>query len=169
MNEKKNKNTEVKKEKTDKKPFVQEDKNEMLVRIMGNDIIGSRNFYTGLTKIKGVSWSISNAACIGLGIPRNKRISELSKDEIAKIEKFLKEMPVADFLKNRRTDIETGESRHFIGSDLDIKKEFDIKRLKEIKSYRGIRHSAKLPSRGQRTRSHFRTKGKAMGVKRNKK
>ena len=38
-------------------------------------------------------------------------------------------------------------------------------RLKEIKSYRGLRHSLKLPVRGQRTRSHFRTKGNAMGVK----
>ena len=40
--------------------------------------------------------------------------------------------------------------------------------VKEIKSYKGIRHFAKLPVRGQRTRSHFRTKGRAMGIKRKK-
>ena len=59
-------------------------------------------------------------------------------------------------------------ARQKANKHLDIKKEFDIKRLREIKSYRGIRHSAKLPSRGQRTRSHFRKKGIAMGVKRKK-
>jgi small subunit ribosomal protein S13 len=46
-----------------------------------------------------------------------------------------------------------------------MKRDFDIKRLREIKSYRGIRHALKQPSRGQRTRSHFRSKKKAMGVK----
>ena len=43
----------------------------------------------------------------------------------------------------------------------------DIKMLKKIKSYKGIRHSLGLPVRGQRTRSNFRkNKGKVMGVKR---
>jgi small subunit ribosomal protein S13 len=44
-------------------------------------------------------------------------------------------------------------------------KEFDIKRMKQIKSYKGMRHSLKQPVRGQRTRSHFRTTGVAVGVK----
>lgn len=152
--------------KAEKKAHPQEESHETLVRILGYDIPGSKNIMTGLTRIKGVSWSISNITCVKLKIPKAKKISELSKDDIQQIEKFLKDMPVADFLKNRRVDIETGETKHYIGSDLDIKKEFDIKRLKEIKSYRGLRHAIKLPVRGQRTRSHFRTKGTAMGVKR---
>jgi small subunit ribosomal protein S13 len=49
-----------------------------------------------------------------------------------------------------------------------MKKEFDIKRLRKIKSYRGIRHASKLPVRGQRTRANFRRKGHAVGVKRKK-
>jgi len=72
-----------------------------------------------------------------------------------------------EFLLNRRKDFETGEDAHLIGTDLDMKKEFDIRRLKKIRSYRGLRHAFKHPTRGQRTRSNFRGKGKkkAVGVK----
>ena len=54
---------------------------------------------------------------------------------------------------------------HLTGADLTLSKELDIKRLKKIKSYRGIRHSIGQPVRGQRTRSHFRT-GVSVGVQR---
>ena len=96
---------------------------------------------------------------------KNKKISELSKPEIEKIESFFKNMQIPDFLKNRRLDPETGETKHYLGTDLDMKKEFDIKKMKKIKSYKGIRHSLGQPVRGQRTRSHFRQRGKAVGVK----
>jgi small subunit ribosomal protein S13 len=148
-----------------KKPEQEREESEVLVRILGADIPGSKNIYSGMTRIKGVSWAVSNAICLKLGLPRSRKIGELSKDEIKKIEKFIDEFPVYDFLKNRRLDIETGESAHYHGTDLDMKKEFDIKRLKGIKCYRGIRHALKQPVRGQRTRSHFRKKGRAMGVK----
>lgn len=173
MAEEKSKEIKQKKpEKADKveKPKRKEEveEHEILVRIFGYDIPGSKNLYTGLIRIKGVSWSISNAICIKLNFPKNKKVSELSKDEIKKIENFLEKMPVYDFMKNRRTDVETGQTGHFYGTDLDMKRDFDIKRLREIKSYRGIRHALKQPVRGQRTRSHFRTKGRAMGVKKKK-
>ena len=138
---------------------------EVLVRISGYDIIGSKGVYVGLTKIKGVSWSISNATCLKLKIPRMKKISELTKDEIKKIEEFLDEPDIGDFMKNRRNDYEGGETHHFVGSDVDIKKDFDIRRLKKVRAYRGLRHIAGLPSRGQRTRSHFRKKGQAVRVR----
>ncbi|MEK6825796.1 MAG: 30S ribosomal protein S13 [Nanoarchaeota archaeon] len=155
-----------KEEKEDKKRQHQQDEhNEILVRILGYDIPGSRNLIAGLIRIKGVSWAISNALCIKLNLSKSKKIETLTKDEIAKIEAFLRNPQIPTFFFNRRSDRETGETKHFLGSDLDIKKEFDIKRLKEIRSYKGIRHGAKLPVRGQRTRSHFRTKGRAMGIK----
>jgi len=50
---------------------------------------------------------------------------------------------------------------------LKLRKEFDIKRLKKVKSYRGMRHAFGLPVRGQRTRSHFR-KGRSVGVQKKK-
>ncbi len=151
-----------------KKPEPDREQHETLVRILGYDIPGSKNIYTGLTRIKGISWTISNAVCIKLGFKKNKKISELSKPDIQKIEKFLEALPVYDFLKNRRKDVETGETAHFFGTDLEMKRDFDIKRLREIKSYIGIRHALKQPVRGQRTRSHFRKRGTPMGVKRKK-
>ncbi|MBX4212113.1 30S ribosomal protein S13 [Candidatus Pacearchaeota archaeon] len=153
----------------EKKQPVQEDNNEVIVRIFGYDVPGSKNIYAGLTRIKGVSWTISNATCLALKMPRTRKISELSKQDIAHIEEYLKKLPLPDFLKNRRFDLETGETHHLYGSDLDIAKEFDIKRLKKIKSHRGIRHSYNQPTRGQRTRSHFRNRGQGVGVRRNSK
>lgn len=155
--------------KAEKKKLHEEESTETLIRISGYDIPGSKNIFTGLTRIKGVSWAVSNAVCVKLGIPKSKKIIELSKPEIQQIEEFLKTFPTYSFLKNRRFDRESGETNHFIGPNLDIKREFDIKHLKEIKSYRGLRHSLKLPVRGQRTKSHFRSKGTAMGVKRKSK
>lgn len=150
-----------------KSQAVMEAEPETLVRIFSYDIPGSKNIYLGLTYIKGVSWAISNAICIKLNIPRLKKVSELTKEEIGEIENFLRELPISNFLKNRRFDPETGETKHFYGTDLDMKKEFDIKRLIKIKSYRGIRHATGQPVRGQKTRSHFRSRKnkKTAGIK----
>ena len=61
----------------------------------------------------------------------------------------------------RCEDYETGVDKHLLGTDLDVTQENDIKRLKKIKAYRGIRHIHGQPSRGQRTKSNFRrNKGK---------
>jgi len=148
----------------EKKP-QQEAKEEILVRILSTDIPGSKNIYTGLTRIKGVSWSFSNALCNILKIDKNKKVSELSKPEIETISRFIENPKIPTFLMNRQKDPESGESKHLSISKLDLQKEFDIKRLKKIKSYRGLRHSQGQPTRGQRTRSHFRAKGRAVGVK----
>lgn len=154
------------KPKEEKKPFKpQEGKEEYLVRILGRDIPGSRKIYIGLTRIKGVGWIISNVVCKQLKFSPNKKIGELSKEEIQKIEDTLKNLDIKDFMKNRRNDPETGESKHLVSNDLDIKKDFDIRRLKKIRSYRGVRHTNNLPVRGQRTRAHFRKKGQAVKVK----
>ncbi len=144
---------------------------ERIVRIMSTDIPGRMNIYTGLTKIKGISWSMSNAICNVLGLDKSRKMATLSDDEIKKIEEFLKNPDVPAFLKNRRFDRETGEDLHYLESDLSLRKQFDIKRLRKIKTYRGLRHALGLPVRGQRTRSHFRTHGarRAVGVKKKKK
>lgn len=140
---------------------------ETLVRIFGYDIPGNRNLYTGLTKIKGISWSVANAVCVQLGLNKGDKISSLNKSSIAAIERALsgsgKSLP--EFLKNRQKDLDSGEGRHLLASDLDMQHEFDIKRLKKMKSYKGIRHSLGQPVRGQRTRSHFRRRGASVGVK----
>ncbi|MDD5650977.1 MAG: 30S ribosomal protein S13, partial [Candidatus Nanoarchaeia archaeon] len=68
---------------------------------------------------------------------------------------------------NRRKDPETGEDQHVISTDLKMKKDFDIKMMRKMKSYKGMRHSFGLPVRGQRTRAHFRH-GKSLGVAKKK-
>ncbi|MEK6842652.1 MAG: 30S ribosomal protein S13 [Nanoarchaeota archaeon] len=148
-----------------KKP-TEEKREERIVRILSRDIEGKMKIYAGLTKIKGVSWSMSNAVCNILHLDKNKRIGFLTEEEIKKISDFLKNPKVPVFLVNRKFDLETGENRHLIGTDLDLRKDFDIKRLKNIRSYRGLRHQLGQPTRGQRTQSHFRkNKLKSVGPK----
>jgi len=137
-----------------------------IIRILQTDIPGNKNLYTGLTRIKGVSWAISNALCVLMKLDKNRKVESLSKEEINKIEEFLKKGEFPKFISNRRKDFATGEDKHIITSDLDLVKEFDIKRLKKIRSYRGLRHATGQPTRGQKTRSHFReNRKKGVGVK----
>ncbi len=141
-----------------------------IVRILSKDIEGGMNVYTGLTKIKGISWAVSNAICQKLGIDKYRKIGSLSDGEIKKITEFMKNPDLPSFLLNRRFDFDSGKDMHKIGSDLEIRTEFDIKRLKKIKSYRGLRHSLGLPVRGQRTKSNFRRNRKrGVGIKKKKK
>lgn len=137
-----------------------------IVRILSKDIEGGANLYTGLTKIKGVSWAISNAMCKKLKIDKKRKIGSLTEEELKEITDFLKNPSIPEYMLNRRQDFETGKNLHLASSDLDLKKETDLKRLKKIKSYRGIRHAANLPLRGQRTKAHFRkNKQKGVGIK----
>lgn len=172
----KTKNLNATEEKTqqeakNKEKYLREEKKySSIVRILQTDIPGNKKILVGLTYIKGVSWSISNAVCKLLVIDPNKKIDNLDVKEIEKIGEFLKNPKLPLFLMNRRKDFETGEDRHLITTQLDITKEFDIRRLKKIRSYRGYRHALGQPTRGQRTRSHFRSKkkGKSVGVTKKK-
>lgn len=157
---------EIKKENIKNKLIKKEEPVGRIIRIMQTDIPGNKNVYTGLTRIKGVSWAISNAICIIKEIDKKRKIESLSKEEIQKIEEALKEHKFPEYLLNRRKDFLTGEDGHLFGSNLDISRELDIKRLKKIRSFRGLRHATGQPTRGQRTRSHFRTNRKrGVGLK----
>jgi small subunit ribosomal protein S13 len=139
---------------------------EKLIRILSKDIEGGLNVYVGLTKIKGISWSLSNAICKSLKLDKKRKIGSLTKEEIDQINDFVKKPKIPVFLLNRKSDYETGEDKHLLGTNLELQKEMDIGRLKKIKSYKGLRHSIGLPLRGQRTRSHFRrNKRKSVGIK----
>ncbi len=140
-----------------------------IIRIMQTDIPGDKKVYAGLTRIKGISWAISNAVCLKNKIDKDKKIESLTKEEIKIIEEAIKAHDFPKFLLNRREDYTTGENTHLFGSSLDMAKELDIKRLKKIRSYRGLRHATGQPTRGQATRSHFRTnRKKGVGVKEKK-
>src|SRR6056297_3639381 len=94
---------------------------ERIVRILAKDIEGGMTIYSGLTKIKGVSWSFANAICNKLDLEKNRKIGSLTEEEVEKITAFVKnpsELPKN--MLNRPNDIETGESSHLIGADLDL-------------------------------------------------
>lgn len=163
---KKEKKPEQKVEK--KKPSIisKEVSTGRIIRIFQTDIPGNKTLYVGLTRIKGVSWAISNALCLLNNFDKKRKIESLSKEEIQAIEAALRAGKFPRFLLNRRNDFTTGQDSHAFGSDLELAEELDIKRLKKIRSFRGLRHATGQPTRGQSTKSHFRTNRKrGVGLK----
>lgn len=141
---------------------------KQIVRIANADLVGTRPIYNALRQIKGISYAFANAICNLLNFEKDKKVGSLTDEEVKKINYIIrnpKKYNIPNWLFNRRKDFDTGEDLHLIASDLKLRKEFDIKNLKGIKSYRGMRHAFGLPVRGQRTRAHFR-KGAAIGVRR---
>lgn len=114
----------------------------------------------------------ANMVCNLLNFDKFKKVGLLTDEEVEKINDFLKDPKkygAPSWMLNRRKDYETGEDKHLLTTDLQLTKQDDIKRLRKIKSYRGVRHGLRLPVRGQRTKSNFRkNKGKVTGVKRKK-
>lgn len=143
---------------------------KQIVRIINADIPGNKQIYTALRYITGVSYSFSNAVLIVLDIDKHKKVGDLTDEEIKKIEDAIKnpqKYNIPFYLYNRKKDPETGENKHIITSALKLQTEIDIKKLKRIKSYRGIRHALGLPTRGQKTKGHFRH-GRTIGVSKKK-
>ena len=142
-----------------------------LVRVMNTDLDGHRQIATALRKIKGINFSIANAVCVATGIEKRKKTGELSDDEVKKLDSALKdaEKLFPQWLLNRRKDYETGEDKQLYTSSIDFTHDMDIRTMKGMKCYRGMRHAFGLPSRGQRTKSNFRkNKGKGLGVSKSK-
>lgn len=142
-----------------------------LVRIANTDLDGRKHVVYALEKIKGVGINFAHAICKVTKINPATKIGALSDEDIKKlIEATLKpaELGLPVWFLNRRKDLETGKNMHLLTSELQFTIENDIKLMKKIKSYKGIRHMMGQPVRGQRTRSHFRrNKGKVnLGVRR---
>lgn len=144
-----------------------------IVRVMDTDIDGTKPVFIAMRKIKGVSFMYANMVLQLAHIDKTKKAGILNPTELQKIEDVMKNplkygAPV--WMLNRRRDMETDADLHLIGSDIDFVQGNDIKLLKRIKAYRGIRHMHGQPVRGQRTRSNFRkNKGKgSLGVQRKK-
>jgi small subunit ribosomal protein S13 len=136
-----------------------------IVRIARTGIDGTKPVSKAVTALKGVGDMYANAVADQLGY-ENEKIGDLSEEEIDEIEETIKnpdEANVPNWLRNRRKDRETGEDTHLIESDLELKEEFDIRRLKQTGTYRGWRHKIGLPVRGQKTKSSFRS-GSKVGV-----
>jgi len=109
------------------------------MRILGVPLPDDKRIDFALTLIYGIGWNRAQKILKATKIGPDKKIHQLSEEEIKKITDFIE--------KNYKVE---GDLREEINEN--------IKRLKEISCYRGIRHIRGLPVRGQRTRSNARTK-----------
>lgn len=107
-------------------------------RIGGVNIPENKQILIALTYIYGVGLALSKKILKESGIVQSRRTSELTAEEINKIKEIIE--------KNYKIE---GELKREIMTN--------IKRLKDISSWRGMRHSRGLPVRGQRTRTNTRT------------
>jgi small subunit ribosomal protein S13 len=108
-------------------------------RISGVDIPGEKPTYISLTYLYGIGRTLSIRICRELGIDLQRTAKELTDDELARIANLL-------------------DKEHVIEGQLRRKIQQDIARLRDIGSYRGLRHRRGLPVRGQRTRTNARTR-----------
>ena len=138
-----------------------------ILRFMGTDLDGSKKVVFGISKIRGVGPNLAAAIVKVAKVNPNSRIGSLSETEMSRIEDAIRDPlkhGIPTRMVNRRKDIETGRDMHLTGPDLALKIKSDVDLMKDIKSWKGIRHSLGLKVRGQRTRTTGRS-GKAVGVK----
>ena len=109
-----------------------------MARIFGVDIPNDKRVVISLTYIYGIGRSTAKIILKEAGISEDRRVKDLTEDELALIRK--------------------AASSYQIEGDLRREVAMDIKRLMEIGSYRGIRHRRGLPVRGQNTKNNARTR-----------
>ena len=110
-----------------------------MARIAGVDLPPNKRVEIALTYIYGIGRSQAKVIVGGSGISPDTKVRDLNDDEINKIRKVIEEQQTVE-----------GDLRKDIS--------FNIKRLMEIGSYRGLRHRRGLPVRGQRTHTNARTR-----------
>ena len=110
-----------------------------MARISGVDLPNEKRVEIGLTYIYGIGRVTSNKILAATGINPDTRVKDLSEEEIASIRKHIEANYVVE-----------GEKRRDVA--------LDIKRLKEIRCYRGLRHIANLTVRGQSSKQNARTR-----------
>ncbi|MBI4140149.1 30S ribosomal protein S13 [Candidatus Woesearchaeota archaeon] len=141
-----------------------------IVRIAKTDLRGELSVVRALRGVKGVSFSLANAVCHVAGIQKSAILGLLPVADVERIDSVISSPVVKgipEWMVNRRKDLESGENIHLSSSDLSYRVENDVKFMRKIRTYKGLRHAFGLPVRGQRTRSNSRrNKGKAVGVMR---
>ena len=110
-----------------------------MARISGVDLPREKRVEIGLTYIYGIGLSTSQKILATTGINPDTRIKDLTEDEVNEIRNYV----------NKNLMVE-GDLRREIA--------LNIKRLRDIKCYRGMRHAKGLPLRGQRTKTNARTR-----------
>jgi small subunit ribosomal protein S13 len=108
------------------------------MRIFGVNIPDSKRIEASLPYLYGIGLSLSKKVLAATKIDPNKRAKDMTADEILKIQNFI-------------------EKNYPVEGDLRQRIRSNIGRLKDLQTYRGMRHARKLPARGQRTKTNSRT------------
>jgi len=117
-----------------------------VARIAGVNVPSNKRLEIALRYIFGIGPKFSSDICIKTGVDKNKRVNELTEDEVIKIRECI-------------------DKNYVVEGDLRREVSNNIKRLNDLGCYRGLRHRSKLPVRGQRTHTNARTrKGKAVPI-----
>jgi small subunit ribosomal protein S13 len=109
-----------------------------MARIAGINIPLNKRAEVGLTYIYGIGRQTANDILAETGVDKDRKIRDLTDDEIARLRAAVEQRTVEGDLRRERSQ--------------------DIKRLMEIGCYRGIRHRRGLPVRGQKTKTNARTR-----------
>ena len=110
-----------------------------MARIAGVDLPPNKRIEIALTYIFGIGRTQSNKILKEAGVNLDMKVRDLNDDDTNKIRKII-------------------EEQHRVEGDLRKETSFNIKRLMEVGSYRGLRHRRGLPTRGQRTHTNARTR-----------
>ena len=110
-----------------------------MARIAGVNIPTQKRIEVALTYIYGIGRTAAKDICMKVGLPPERRVHELTDDEVARI----------------RDEIDNG---YQVEGDLRREVSMNIKRLMDLGCFRGIRHRRSLPVRGQRTKTNARTR-----------
>lgn len=110
-----------------------------MARIAGINIPNEKRVEASLPYIYGIGLPLSKKILKETGVDPNKRTKDLTEDELNKLREYI-------------------EKRFKVEGQLRQQILLNVKRLKEIGSYRGIRHIRGLPVRGQRTKTNSRTR-----------
>ena len=109
-----------------------------MARIAGINIPLNKRVEVGLTYIYGIGRSTSNHLLAEVGIEPDRKVRDLTDDEVVKLRESIERIDVEGDLRRERSQ--------------------NVKRLQEIGCYRGLRHRRGLPVRGQRTKTNARTR-----------
>ena len=117
-----------------------------MARIAGVNIPTQKRVEIGLTYIFGIGRTKASEICAKIGIPAERRVSQLTDDEVLRIRELI-------------------DRDYQVEGDLRREVAMNIKRLMDLGCYRGLRHRKGLTVRGQRTHTNARTrKGKARPI-----
>lgn len=111
-----------------------------MARIAGVDLPKDKRIEIGLTYVKGIGLTTSRKVLKRANIDFNKRVRDLSEDDARDISESISKLEIP------------------VEGDLRRITFLNIKRLTDIRCYRGLRHSKGLPVRGQRTKTNARTR-----------